>query len=215
MKDARGRTPAATAARGVEDYYRLHARIYDATRWSFLFGRSALIRNIGAHCHPRRVLEVGCGTGKNLRALRRAFPRAQLTGVDLSSDMLGVAARKLRPLAGSTTLVHRSYEQPLDTCEPFDVVVFSYALSMFNPGWDRALECAAADLAPGGLLAVVDFHASPLAWFRRWMSLNHVRMEAHLLPAIAGHFDPVAQHVCSAYAGVWSYFTFLGRKDRR
>ncbi len=30
----------------LERYYRFHSRIYDATRWSFLFGRDKLVRII-------------------------------------------------------------------------------------------------------------------------------------------------------------------------
>jgi hypothetical protein len=36
--------------------------------------------------------------------------------------------------------------------------VFSYCLSMIDPGWQQALDAALCDLQPGGLLAVVDFH---------------------------------------------------------
>jgi S-adenosylmethionine-diacylgycerolhomoserine-N-methlytransferase len=32
----------------MDRYYRFHAKIYDATRWSFLFGREALIRQVAA-----------------------------------------------------------------------------------------------------------------------------------------------------------------------
>ena len=69
-------------------YYRWHARLYDATRWSFLFGRTALIRAIAADSQPRRILEIGCGTGSNLLYLHRQFPDAAITGLDLSADML-------------------------------------------------------------------------------------------------------------------------------
>ena len=54
--------PAFDAA-ALTRYYRWHAPLYDATRWSFLFGRAALIRGIALHRRPRRILEVGCGTG--------------------------------------------------------------------------------------------------------------------------------------------------------
>ena len=65
--------PAFDAA-ALTRYYRWHAPLYDATRWSFLFGRAALIRGIALHRRPRRILEVGCGTGANLLRLSRWFP---------------------------------------------------------------------------------------------------------------------------------------------
>ena len=53
-------------------YYRFHAGIYDATRWSFLFGRKTLLYNLPVRTDiPQSLLEVGCGTGHNLRLLAR------------------------------------------------------------------------------------------------------------------------------------------------
>lgn len=189
-------------------YYRWQARFYDATRWSFLFGRQRLIELAAAHGQPATVLEVGCGTGRNLLALHRRFPGARLQGVDLSADMLARARRKT---AGRSAieLQQQRYRQPLTTAG-FDLVVFAYALSMFNPGWQQALAAAEADLAPAGRLAVVDFHTSPLTPFRRWMALNHVRMEAHLLAALQDRFQPLVQRVRPVYGGLWSYFLFIG-----
>ena len=83
----------------IERYYRFHAGIYDLTRWTFLLGREALVREAAASCTPSRILEVGCGTGKNLVQLGRRFPQAQLWGLDLSGDMLAVAKRKLQNLS--------------------------------------------------------------------------------------------------------------------
>jgi S-adenosylmethionine-diacylgycerolhomoserine-N-methlytransferase len=203
---------SATAAQAIERYYRLHARIYDASRWSFLFGRHALVGRIAILARPQRILEIGCGTGTNLRALARRFPQAHLTGVDLSADMLAVARRKLAPLGGRVTLREQAYTTPLREESPFDLVVFSYALSMFNPGWEAALAAARADLHETGLIAVVDFDDSGAGWFRRWMGMNHVRMDGHLLPALDAHFTPLWREVSLAYGGLWRYLTFVGRK---
>ena len=79
----------------LEKYYRFHSRIYDATRWIFLFGRDRLVKEIAASFQPTRILEIGCGTGKNLVRLREMFPGVDLTGLDLSQDMLEVARKKL------------------------------------------------------------------------------------------------------------------------
>ncbi|MEZ4622108.1 MAG: class I SAM-dependent methyltransferase [Caldilineaceae bacterium] len=85
--------PASTATAVETDpqtltrYYRFHAKLYDLTRWSFLFGREALIRTLPGCCRATRILEVGCGTGKNLMVLAAAFPAAEITGVDLSPDI--------------------------------------------------------------------------------------------------------------------------------
>ena len=76
-----------------------------------------------------------------------------------------------------TTLLRRSYSVPVHRDgEAFDLVLFSYALSMFNPGWEQAIDAAYDDLAEDGVIAVVDFSHTRFSWFRRWMGVNHVRM---------------------------------------
>ncbi len=204
---------AQTAA--LTRYYRWHARLYDATRWSFLFGRAALIRSV-AMCAganpPRNILEIGCGTGENLLRLARQFPEAAVTGLDLSAEMLARARHKLDKHRVLVTLLQQRYDRPLAPEPVFDLIVFSYCLSMINPGWEQALDSAQRDLRPGGRLAVVDFHDSRFAGFRRWMGVNHVRMDGHLLPRLITLCPPVTQAVQNAYGGGWRYFHFIGQK---
>lgn len=209
-----GATRPAPAAKltPIEKYYRLHARIYDATRWTFLFGRTAILVDIAALTKPVRILEVGCGTGKNLASLCQRFPQAAITGLDLSEQMLAVARRKTAHYGSRVGFLHRAYDAPLGDLAGYDLILFSYALSMFNPGFETAIQAAAADLAPGGYLAVVDFHATRFPAFERWMGVNHVRMNAQLRPLLQAQFTPQLDRVDHAYGGVWQYLTFIGRK---
>ena len=205
-------TPADHTA-VLSRYYRWHARLYDATRWSFLFGRAALIRSLACLSPPpRNILEIGCGTGSNLVRLVRQFPEAAVTGLDLSADMLARARRKLEKDQLPVTLLHQRYDRPLCPEPVFDLIVFSYCLTMINPGWERAVDAALRDLCPGGRLAVVDFHDTPFAGFQRWMGVNHVRMEGHLLPELRARFQPLDSAVHRAYGGLWRYFHFVGTK---
>ena len=201
------------ASTALARYYRWHARIYDATRWSFLFGRTALIRTLANDPNPpRNILEIGCGTGGNLLRLARQFPEAAVIGLDLSPDMLARARRKLDALQLPITLLQQRYERPLYPEPVFDLIVFSYCLSMMNPDWNQALASAIRDLRPGGRLAVVDFHDTRFAGFRRWMAVNHVRMDGHLLPGLSTVYHPLTATVHKAYGGGWRYFFFIGKK---
>jgi S-adenosylmethionine-diacylgycerolhomoserine-N-methlytransferase len=199
---------APDAASTMESYYRFHSRIYDATRWCFLFGRAEIIDRVRSR-PARRILEVGCGTGKNLAALRRAFPRAEITGLDISKSMLEVAQKTIDD--AGVCFLHQPYDKPAAEAQLFDLILFSYSLSMINPGWERAIECAHRDLAPGGRIAVVDFRDTPLWMFRRWMAANHVRMENHLLPRLKETYETEYASVHRAFGGMWSYFLFIGR----
>lgn len=200
----------------LKRYYRMHARIYDTTRWSFLFGRQTIIEQASRKIKPERILEVGCGTGRNLLALAKQFPETQITGVDLSSDMLEIAETKLEPVSDRVTVIEQKYNAPLKNGngekEEYDLVLFSYALSMFNPGWEEAINAAKEQLSDNGVIAIVDFHNSRFDRFRSWMQVNHVKMEGHLLPKLEENFTPETNQTCKAYKGVWEYLLFIGRK---
>jgi S-adenosylmethionine-diacylgycerolhomoserine-N-methlytransferase len=191
-------------------YYRWHAHFYDVTRWAFLFGRKALIRLAAEQLRPRRILEVGCGTGKNLAELARCFPQAEIIGLDLSAQMLEKARKKIKIHGSRVTLLQRVYDGPVSGGDPFDLIVFSYCLTMINPGHTEALRVCRQDLAPEGHLALVDFHDTNFAWFRRWMWLNHVRMEGQILGALPeSAFNLRTCVVSSAYGGLWRWFACL------
>jgi len=45
---------------------------------------------------PKTIVDVGCSTGISSRWLERAFPDAEITGLDLSTYFLAVAEREER-----------------------------------------------------------------------------------------------------------------------
>jgi S-adenosylmethionine-diacylgycerolhomoserine-N-methlytransferase len=204
------------ALANLDGYYRWHAHFYDATRWAFLFGRTALIR-LGAEKHrPRRILEIGCGTGKNLAELARSFPEAEIVGLDLSAEMLEKARKKVGAYGPRVSLLQRVYNASVSDGDPFDLIVFSYCLTMINPGYTEVLRLCKQDLSANGCLAVVDFHDSKFAGFRRWMALNHVRMDGQILDALqSSGFQLEPCLIKSAYCGLWRWFACLATADSR
>lgn len=44
---------------------------------------------------PARILEIGCGTGSGTAILKAQFPQAEITGVDLSPEMVRIATAKV------------------------------------------------------------------------------------------------------------------------
>jgi S-adenosylmethionine-diacylgycerolhomoserine-N-methlytransferase len=200
-------------AGNMQSYYTFHAKIYDLTRWSFLFGRNEILTRIPAPAAGATLLEVGCGTGTNLKALAKLYPELNLIGVDVSPDMLERASKATQTISRRVLLFEKPYAPgSFNLDAPVDIVLFSYALTMFNPGWEAAIDRAVEDIKPGGYVAVVDFHDSPSKGFKWWMGQNHVRMDGHLLPYLQERFEDVHAEVKSAYLGVWKYVLYVGRK---
>lgn len=203
---------SAHCASPLERFYRLHSKFYDATRWSFLFGRTAILHEVAAVATPGHILAVGCGTGKNIVDLCRIFPDANVTGVDLSAAMLDIARRKTGIFGSRVQFVHTAYGAAFQPGSPYDLVLFSYSLSMFNPGFEVAINTAHRDLLPGGRIAAVDFHDTRVRVFERWMGVNHVRMNGQLRPILTAQFEPGTDTLRAAYGGAWRYLMFVGRK---
>lgn len=163
----------------MDSTYRHQRLIYDLTRRYYLPGRDRLI--VGLAPPPgARILEIACGTGRNLDRIDRAHPGCRLHGLDISEEMLHTARAKL---GGRASLARadacRFSSSRLFGIAEFDRIVLSYGLSMI-PDWQGALAEAARHLAPGGELHIVDFGSqSELPdWFRSglraWLRRFHV-----------------------------------------
>lgn len=174
----------------MDSVYKGQRHIYDLTRKYYLFGRDTLIEGLNAR-PGMRVLEVACGTGRNLAKVRKAWPGVTLYGLDISEEMLKNARKALGSKAhlgqGDACAFDADAtfgEEGLCTAG-FDRIVLSYSLSMI-PDWEGALTHAAAQLAPGGELHIVDFGdltglPGPLeAMLHRWLAKFHVQTRSDL-----------------------------------
>jgi S-adenosylmethionine-diacylgycerolhomoserine-N-methlytransferase len=158
--------PASSSRSGpaqkMNRMYRWTRHVYDSTRRYYLLGRDRMLAQI-ADRPAGAVLEVGCGTARNLRVLDDQAPHHTLYGLDASLAMLATAREKLERAGctGRVTLAQGLAQElrPKDQFGvdgPFDVIFFSYVLSMI-PAWDAALAAALSHLAPNGRLYIVDF----------------------------------------------------------
>lgn len=178
----------------MDRIYRRQRHFYDLTRRYYLLGRDRLIENLA----PRpgaTVLEVGCGTGRNLVRAARLHPQAELFGVDISCEMLATACHAAMR-AGTGDRIHlaagdatRFHPYAVFGFSRFDRIFMSYTLSMI-PDWQAALAQAACNLAPGGSLHIVDFGQQERlpSWFRAllrsWLSRFHVTPRGNLEAAL-------------------------------
>jgi S-adenosylmethionine-diacylgycerolhomoserine-N-methlytransferase len=178
----------------MDRVYRRQRHVYDFTRKYYLFGRDTLLDRLKLK-PGARVLEVGCGTARNLIRIARKYPGTRLYGLDASAQMLATAQRSLvqAGLASRVKLIE-AYAENLSPglfgeSEPFDAIIFSYSLSMI-PEWQQALRAAVAALAKDGMLHIVDFGdlkglgGLVEALLRSWLGLFHVAPRVALLETL-------------------------------
>jgi S-adenosylmethionine-diacylgycerolhomoserine-N-methlytransferase len=172
------------AASLMDRMYRRQRHIYDLTRKFYLLGRDQMIDRLAPPADAR-VLEIGCGTGRNLIRAALKHPQMRAYGIDISEEMLSTARGQIeRASLGGRIAVARGDAADFDPkslfgVDAFDRIFVSYALSMIPP-WRKAIEHAGALLAPGGSLHIVDFgdqQRLPAAFrfaLRRWLELFYV-----------------------------------------
>lgn len=168
----------------MDGVYRRQRHVYDLTRKYYLLGRDRLIGGLAVP-PGGSVLELGCGTGRNLVQAARAYPHAQFRGLDISAEMLETALVAIgrRDLSARVRLIRGDASdfdpETLFGWAGFDRVFVSYSLSMI-PEWQRTITAALDAVEDGGSLHIVDFGRQERLpdWFkaalRAWLARFHV-----------------------------------------
>jgi 2-polyprenyl-3-methyl-5-hydroxy-6-metoxy-1,4-benzoquinol methylase len=166
---------------------------------------STLVRQITAGLAPGyRVLEVGCGTGNILRALKQACPAGSVTGMDLHAQGLAYARRR-SPCGLLQGDIHAApFGSAFDVIGAFDVL--EHLLDDVP-----VLRDLAAMLKPGGAL-VVTVPAHPYLWSYFDEYSHHCRRytRAELqqkLEAAGYHIEYLSEYMAAILPMVW-----LGRR---
>ncbi len=97
----------------------------------------------------RTILEAGCGTGVLTARLRRQYPAARITALDVADGMARCVAARMRddPAFSAVTADVRAFSAP----QPFDLVASSSALHWMTPLSDTAARLARLGRAGGHL----------------------------------------------------------------
>ena len=197
----------------MDRMYHGQRHIYDATRKYYLFGRDRLIRELRVHAGAS-VLEIGCGTGRNLDQIAKHWPGATLMGLDISQEMLKSAQARL----GADAMLRQGDATDFDARalfgQPqFERIVLSFCLSMI-PDWQATLAHAMELIAPGGSLHIVDFgdmqHLPGFARkaLRGWLTRFHVTPRIHL-SSLCAELAQRKGMVCHRRIGPCSYYELV------
>jgi S-adenosylmethionine-diacylgycerolhomoserine-N-methlytransferase len=188
--------------------YRYVRHVFDLTRKYFLFGRERAI----AALHLEQVdsaLEIGCGTGRNLRIMGRLNPRVQLIGLDISTEMLKSARASIARagMADRTTLVHGDATHlPDGLATPR--MLMSYSLSMVR-NWRCALASAIDRLQSGGILSIVDF--GDFNGFPLWLARHCIEtLSLHDAPPCIELSHELERHASSGHIALTHGYAMAG-----
>lgn len=198
---------ASPQKQAMDRMYRFQRHIYDATRTHYLLGRDEMIASLRPP-PGGTILEIGCGTGRNLVMAANKYPDARVFGIDISDEMLTSAcaaierngmSKRVFVMQGDATETPRAL---FDT-DGFDRIFFSYTLSMI-PDWKKALHNSAGLVSPDGSMHIVDFgpcEGLPAAfrqllhfWLRRFGVVPRSDMAAVLEIIAAGRKQLLVSH---------------------
>ena len=136
---------------------------------------------------PRRIIDLGCGTGSTTLMLKQAFPEAEVVGLDLSPYMLVVAGMKAQKADLNIQWLHSKAESVPFPDASFDLVASSLLFHETPPAVSRAiLRESFRLLKVGGQVAILDGSQKTL---RQTQWLTDMLEDPYIKSYVAGSLD--------------------------
>jgi SAM-dependent methyltransferase len=134
-------------------------------------GTVDFVRKRFAHLAPRRILDMGCGTGTSTHPIALAWPEAEIHAIDIAAPMLRYAHARSQALGvpvhyAQENAAHTSYDDG-----SFDLVLSNIMLHEMPQKLSKEVirECHRL-LAPGGLMVHNDMVGWPTDPFQEFMA---------------------------------------------
>ncbi len=173
-----------------------------------------------------RVIDFGCGTGTVARAIKDAYPAANITCLDIAQNMLDMAKYKLADVPGAVYINADFADFGFD--KEYDAVVSSLALHHIETNEDKLkfYKKIYSGLKPGGVFVNADVVLASTQrlqqrYMERWKSFMYksVGGEAESVwirkyyaedrPAsLAQHIDMLKAAGFSSVDVVWKYYNY-------
>jgi len=206
----------------MDSEYKFQRHFYDLTRKYYLLGRDTMLDRMQVP-PGGTVLEIGCGTGRNLIKAAKRYPDARFFGMDISDEMLKTAeanidkanlSERIQLAQGDAT---DFVAADLFGLASFDRVFISYAISMIPP-WEATIRHAASVLSNAGSLHVVDFGQQERMprWFKSmlfaWLRKFHVAPRSDLEPLL--NSVAAGNELTVSYESLFRGYAILGSLSR-
>jgi len=133
---------------------------------------------------PKRILDIGCGTGYFTRLLRGKFKRAEIVALDLSESMLHTTRKshgRRLPWHGHHRHVNGDAAALPLKAEQFDLVCSNLTMQWLSDPQTMLQEMRRV-LAPGGLMLFSTFGRRTLAELRQSLASIEAERAGHVLP---------------------------------
>ncbi|MEM1019977.1 MAG: methyltransferase domain-containing protein [Pseudomonadota bacterium] len=135
----------------------IHKRLVDKMYPGGIFKQRRFVADLAPKEHYDTILEMGTSTGHYTQALQQAYPKAQITGVELSASTLEHAARVANANGWAWKLYQRPAENTGFADASFDLVTSYILLHEIPADIIRAVfKEAFRTLKPGGDMVMSD-----------------------------------------------------------
>lgn len=133
---------------------------------------------------PRRILDLGCGTGSTTLLLKQKFPQAEVIGLDLSPYMLVVAEHKSQQAGLEVQWQHGKAEETSFPQSSFDLITATLLFHETPPTIAQTiLQEAMRLLSVGGEIVILDGNQAML---RQTSWLTQIFEEPYIQAYAAG-----------------------------
>lgn len=137
--------------------------------------------------NPRKIIDLGCGTGSSTIMLKQAFPHADVMGLDLSPQMLAVSEYKAQQAQLDIQWIHGMAEATKLEEGTFDIVTASLLFHETPVSVaQEVLKEAHRLLKLGGKIIILDGHQKTL---RNTTWLSDIFEEPYIKEYAAGSID--------------------------
>jgi malonyl-ACP O-methyltransferase BioC len=179
------RTGFSEAATTYDQYSRVQTYVF-----------SELTRSMSVQ-DPKRIMDIGCGTGRHTARLGARYPDAEVIALDVSQSMIDIASRRV--VVPNVQFMVRDAETHLPELE-CDLVVANASLHWFHQ-LPAAIPALASRVLRGGELAFTAFGPDTFTELRQAISMvmgrevilasGHFWSPDILLPVLRKEFSSV------------------------